>query len=100
MFVFHMSYFIFDFSLFIFSFPYIYIQVVILFHQIVYFQNGLVSCCQAMISLPDSHMLVNGKDYSGKTPIHLAAAAGSYQVLVELTKVDFANIKATDNENR
>lgn len=63
-------------------------------------QNGFVSTCQAMLDVSDSHNLINGKDFSGKTPIHLAAAAGQYHVLVELTAVPFANCEAVDNEGR
>ena len=53
-----------------------------------------------MLEISDSHNLVNGKDFSGRTPIHLAAAAGQYSVLVELSSVAFANIKALDNDGR
>lgn len=53
-----------------------------------------------MLEVSDSHNLVNGKDFSGRTPIHLAAAAGQYYVLVELSTVPFANIEAVDNEGR
>lgn len=53
-----------------------------------------------MLEISDSHNLVNGKDFSGRTPIHLAAAAGQYSVLVELTAVAFANIEALDNDGR
>lgn len=63
-------------------------------------QNGFVSTCQAMLDVSDSHNLINGKDFSGRTPIHLAAAAGQYHVLVELTAVPFANCEAVDNEGR
>ena len=63
-------------------------------------QNGYVSTCQAMLEICDSHNLVNGKDFSGRTPIHLAAAAGQYHVLVELTAVPFANNEALDSEGR
>lgn len=53
-----------------------------------------------MLEICDSHNLVNGKDYSGRTPIHLTAAAGQYAVLVELTAVAFANIESLDNDGR
>lgn len=53
-----------------------------------------------MLEISDSHNLVNGKDFSGRTPIHLAAAAGQYSVLVELTSVAFVNIEALDNDGR
>ena len=53
-----------------------------------------------MLEISDSHNLVNGKDFSGRTPIHLAAAAGQYSVLVELTLVAFVNIEALDNDGR
>ena len=53
-----------------------------------------------MLHSADSHTLVNGKDYSSRTPIHLAADAGSFEVLMNLATVDFAKIDATDNENR
>lgn len=63
-------------------------------------QNGYVSTCQVMLEMCDSHNLVNGKDFSGRSPIHLSAAAGQYYVLVELTAVPFANIEALDNDGR
>lgn len=53
-----------------------------------------------MLEMCDSHNLVNGKDFSGRTPIHLAAAAGQYFVLVELTAVAFANAQALDSDGR
>ena len=53
-----------------------------------------------MLEISDSHNLVNGKDFSGRTPVHLAAAAGQYSVLVELTSVAFVNIEALDNDGR
>ena len=53
-----------------------------------------------MLEVSDSHNLVNGKDFSGRTPIHLAAAAGQYSVLVEFTSVAFVNIEALDNNGR
>lgn len=63
-------------------------------------QNGFVSTCEAMLEVPDCHNLVNGKDFSGRTPIHLAAAAGQYHVLIRLTAVPYANIEPLDNEGR
>ena len=63
-------------------------------------KNGYLSTCQVMLEISDSHNLVNGKDFSGRTPIHLAAAAGQYSVLVELTSVAFVNIEALDNDGR
>ncbi|XP_078357629.1 uncharacterized protein LOC144642530 isoform X2 [Oculina patagonica] len=63
-------------------------------------QNGYLPTCQVMLEICDSHNLVNGKDFSGRTPIHLAAAAGQYAVLVELTAVAFANIESLDNDGR
>ena len=59
-----------------------------------------MSTCQVMLEVSNSHNLVNGKDFSGRTPIHLAAAAGQYHVLVELTAVLFANNEAVDSEGR
>ena len=53
-----------------------------------------------MLEMCDSHNLVNGKDFSGRSPIHLSAAAGQYYVLVELTAVPFANTEALDNDGR
>lgn len=53
-----------------------------------------------MLEVPDCHNLVNGKDFSGRTPIHLAAAAGQYHVLIRLTAVPYANIEPLDNEGR
>ncbi|XP_022796987.1 caskin-1-like isoform X2 [Stylophora pistillata] len=63
-------------------------------------QNGYVSTCQVMLEMCEGHNLVNGKDFSGRSPIHLSAAAGQYCVLVELTAVPFANIVALDNDGR
>ena len=63
-------------------------------------QNGFVSTCEAMLEVLDCHNLVNGKDFSGRTPIHLAAAAGQYHVLIRLTAVPYANIEPLDNEGR
>ena len=53
-----------------------------------------------MLQAPNSYNLVNGKDFTGRTPIHLAAAAGQFAVLVELTKVTFAKHEARDNDGR
>lgn len=53
-----------------------------------------------MLEASNSYNLVNGKDFSGRTPIHLAAAAGQFNTLVELIAVPHANSEAEDNEGR
>ena len=53
-----------------------------------------------MLEASNSYNLVNGKDFSGRTPIHLAAAAGQFHTLVELISVPHANSEAEDNEGR
>lgn len=63
-------------------------------------QNGFISTCKAMLEASNSYNLVNGKDFSGRTPIHLAAAAGQFHTLVELISVPHANSEAEDNEGR
>ncbi|KXJ09906.1 Ankyrin repeat domain-containing protein 55 [Exaiptasia diaphana] len=62
--------------------------------------NGSVDCCRAILNTVAGQHLLNGKDFSGKTPIHFAAAAGHVDALQELITEKFANIGLGDAEDR
>lgn len=59
-----------------------------------------MDCCRAILNTVSGQHLLNGKDFSGKTPIHFAAAAGHVDALQELITEKFANIDLGDAEDR
>jgi ankyrin repeat protein len=59
-----------------------------------------VECCRAILNTLTGQHLLNGKDFSGKTPLHFAAAAGHLDALQELISEKFANIGLGDGEDR
>ena len=44
--------------------------------------------------------MINQQDFSGKTPIHFAAAAGHAEVMRKLAYIDVCDLEAEDPEER
>ncbi|KAM5331847.1 ankyrin repeat domain-containing protein 55 [Glossophaga mutica] len=63
-------------------------------------QSGDRALCALILSHRQGPALVNCDDQSGKTCVHLAAAAGFSDVLAELARVPECNLQALDVEDR
>ena len=63
-------------------------------------QNGNLDSCEVLLSSKGSQHLINGKDFSGKSPLHLAAAAGHRKVLERLSSEDHVQVDLRDNDSR
>ena len=67
-------------------------------HLIHVFQNGSVSCCQQLTAADPEQ--VNATDYSGKSPLHYAAAAGNVQVIKQLAAMQGCDLMIEDPDDR
>ena len=65
-----------------------------------FLQNGSVSCCHQLITCKNAAKLVNMTDFSGKTAVHFAAAAGHSKVIQELYKVEGCDLEIEDPDER
>ncbi|XP_036894431.1 ankyrin repeat domain-containing protein 55 [Sturnira hondurensis] len=63
-------------------------------------QSGNRALCTLILSHRQGPSIVNCDDESGKTCVHLAAAAGFSDVLAELARVPECNLQALDVEDR
>ncbi|XP_053513269.1 ankyrin repeat domain-containing protein 55 [Artibeus jamaicensis] len=63
-------------------------------------QSGNRTLCALILSHRQGPSIVNCDDESGKTCVHLAAAAGFSDVLAELARVPECNLQALDVEDR
>ena len=64
------------------------------------FQNGNVACCEQLLINPHGPKLINMIDLSGKTALHLAAAAGQTAIVRILVKVPACSLHAEDPDQR
>ena len=65
-----------------------------------YFQNGSAGCIKTLVQCPKGAELVNVADYSGKTPVHFAAAAGYAAIIQDLANIPDCDIEALDPDER
>ena len=63
-------------------------------------QNGCVSSCKALLYTDACKAIINQKSQQGKTPLHLAAAAGHLDVLFELAQGFGCDVDVGDTEGR
>ncbi|XP_035674499.1 uncharacterized protein LOC118414525 isoform X1 [Branchiostoma floridae] len=63
-------------------------------------QNGSTACCNVILGATGGAHLVNTIDNTGKTCVHLAAAAGHCSTLKELATLKYTNLEALDPDDR
>ena len=65
------------------------------------FQNNCPECCDIFIKFCNRAAgVANQPDFSGKSPVHFAAAAGHSEIIQKLTLVPACDLEVEDPEER
>lgn len=64
------------------------------------FQSGNRILCSVILSHHQGPSIINHDDESGKTCVHMAAAAGFSDIINELARVPECNLQALDVDDR